>query len=69
DSEFPNGMAKQSSVAKTTQIIIRRDLGNMPAYALIGGRSLAVYLWQTILEAGQDLGIQPVGLEALSSRS
>ena len=54
-------MAKQSSVAKTTQLIIRRDLGEQPAYALIGGRSLAAYLWQTIMEAGQDLDIQPVG--------
>lgn len=66
DSQFPNGTAKQSSVAKTTQLIIRRDLGDVPAYAIIGGRSLAAYLWQTILEAGQDLGIQPIGLEGLT---
>ncbi|MCA9924075.1 MAG: aminomethyltransferase family protein [Anaerolineales bacterium] len=66
DSQFPNGTAKQSSVAKTTQLIIRRDLGEHPAYALIGGRSLAAYLWQTILEAGQDLGIQPVGNAVLA---
>jgi heterotetrameric sarcosine oxidase gamma subunit len=65
DSQFPNGTAKQSSLAKTTQLIIRRDLGDVPTYALIGGRSLAAYLWQTILEAGQDWGIQPTGLAAL----
>jgi 4-methylaminobutanoate oxidase (formaldehyde-forming) len=66
DSQFPNGAAKQSSLAKTTQLIIRRDLNDVPAYALIGGRSLAAYLWQTIMEAGQDLGIQPIGLEGLT---
>jgi len=65
NNSFPNGTAKQSSVAKTTQIIMRRDLGDTPAYALIGGRSLAAYLWQTILEAGHDLGIQPIGQEAV----
>jgi heterotetrameric sarcosine oxidase gamma subunit len=67
DSQFPNGTAKQSSVAKTAQLIIRRDLGDNPVYALIGGRSLAAYLWQTILEAGQDLGIQPIGTAAVKA--
>jgi sarcosine oxidase, subunit alpha len=67
DSQFPNDTAKQSSVAKTTQLIIRRDLGDAPAYVLIGGRSLAAYLWQTIMEAGQDLGIQPIGSAVLES--
>ncbi len=73
DSQFPNGAAKQSSVAKTTQLIIRRDitaragLMTVPAYILIGGRSLAAYLWQTILQAGQDLGVQPVGTAAVAS--
>ncbi len=67
DSQFPNDTAKQSSVAKTTQLIIRRDLGEQPAYALIGGRSLAAYLWQTILGAGRDLGIQPIGSAVLKS--
>ena len=72
DSQFPDGAAKQSSVAKTTQLIIRRDitaqagLQTVLAYILIGGRSLAVYLWQTILETGQDLGIQPIGTAALN---
>lgn len=69
DSAFANGTAKQSSVAKTTQLIIRQDLGDIPAYALIGGRSLAAYLWQTMLDAGQDLGVAPIGLDAISHPS
>lgn len=66
DSQFPNGTVKQSSVAKTTQIIIRRDVDDMPAYALIGGRSYGVYLWETIMEAGQNLGIGSAGQAALA---
>lgn len=65
DNQFPDGAAKQTSAAKTTQLIIRRDLSSVPVYALIGARSLAAYLWQTILEAGPDLGIQPVGAAAV----
>ncbi|MFQ5436180.1 MAG: sarcosine oxidase subunit gamma family protein, partial [Anaerolineae bacterium] len=68
DSRFPNGTAKRSSVAKTAQIIIRRDMvgkQTVPAYTLIGARSFAAYLWQTILAAGRDLSVQPVGQAAL----
>ncbi|VAW32456.1 hypothetical protein MNBD_CHLOROFLEXI01-4258 [hydrothermal vent metagenome] len=62
DSQFPDMTAKQSSVAKTKQLIIRRDIGETLAFVLIGARSSAAYLWQTIMEAGEDLDIQPAGL-------
>jgi heterotetrameric sarcosine oxidase gamma subunit len=65
DSRFPDGAAKQSSLAKTTQLIIRRDLDGLPCYALIGDRSLAAYLWDTIVDAGSDLDIRPIGRAAL----
>ena len=61
DSHFPDSSAKQSSVAKTAQLIIRQDRSGLPAYALIGARSLASYLWQTVFEAGKDLGLQLMG--------
>ncbi len=66
DNQFPNKTAKQSSVAKTKQLIIRQDMENSTAYALIGSRSLAAYLWETILEAGKDLGIQAIGMTAFA---
>ncbi len=65
DSQFPDGAAKQTSVAKTKQLIIRHDMNELPVYALIGSRSLAAYLWQTIMGAGQDLNIQPIGQAAM----
>lgn len=64
---FPDNMAKQSSVAKTKQLLIRQDIGSIPVYALIGGRSLANYLWHTIVSAGHDLGIQPIGQQAVEN--
>jgi heterotetrameric sarcosine oxidase gamma subunit len=57
DSQFPNFTAKQSSVAKTAQIIMRQDADGTCAYFLLGARSLAVYVWQTLRQAGQDLGL------------
>jgi heterotetrameric sarcosine oxidase gamma subunit len=63
---FPSPAARQSSVAKTRQIITRQDRG-LPCYTLYGARSLAAYVWGVLLEAGRPFGLQPVGLEAWSS--
>lgn len=52
---FPHLNARQSSVAKTSQLILRYDQQNLPTYALIGARSFAMYVWETILKAGRDL--------------
>jgi sarcosine oxidase subunit alpha len=65
DGRFPNLSARQSSVAKTRQLILRQDIGSLPAYALIGSRSLAAYLWETTLEAGRDLAVLPIGQETI----
>ena len=48
---FPNGAARQTSVAKTTQLVIRDDVDGVPSYWLVGARSLGAYLWATIQEA------------------
>lgn len=55
DQAFPNHGARQSSVAKTRQLILRRDAGGERKYFLCGGRSLSRYLWETIETAGRDL--------------
>lgn len=66
DRSFPNNACAVSSVAKTTQLIIRHDLQKnadavKSAYSVIGDRSLAVYMWETVLEAGESLGLVPAG--------
>lgn len=50
---FPDGAARQTSVAKTTQLVIRDDVDGVLSYSLIGARSLGGYLWVTILEAAR----------------
>ena len=64
-SAFPNETAKQSSLAKTTQLIIRRDIGELPAFSIIGTQSLGPYVWDTMMEAGKEFGLVPIGRAAL----
>lgn len=77
-TQFPNLSARQTSVAKTAQLIVRDDLLSglstnddstavIPSYALIGARSLGAYLWETLLDAGRAFGIRPLGSEETAS--
>ena len=65
DGAFPDGAAKQTSVARTTQLVIRRDAADLPAFSVLGARSLAAYLWDVLMAAGADLRIGPVGQGAV----
>jgi sarcosine oxidase, subunit alpha len=67
EAAFPNLAVRQSSVAKTRQLIRRRDFGPLPAYSLAGEQSLAAYLWGALTTAGQAHGMRPVGVEALAA--
>ncbi len=64
-SVFADGQARETSVAKTRQLVIRADLGGLPAYRLLGGRALGAYMWETLMEAGRDLGVEAIGTGAL----
>jgi sarcosine oxidase gamma subunit len=65
--QFPDSSARQTSVAKTTQLIIRDDLddGRVLSYSVVGARSLGAYLWEAILDSGRDLDIRPLGAHDL----
>jgi sarcosine oxidase, subunit alpha len=66
DPAFPDLAARQTSVAKTRQLVLRQDRGTLAAYALVGERSLGLYLWETLVEAGAEWGSLPVGRAALA---
>ncbi len=63
---FPNGTARRTSFAKTGQLVVRRDIGQLPTFLVVGARSGAAYVWETILEAGEEYGITPIGQDALT---
>jgi heterotetrameric sarcosine oxidase gamma subunit len=62
---FLNWAARQTSLAKTKQLILRRDFGPLPAYTVIGAQSLSAYVWEAMMQAGREFGIEAIGLEAL----
>lgn len=65
--DFPSLCVAQSSFAKVRATIIRHDRGDSPAFELFTDCSYADYLWETIVDAGAEFGIRPVGWEAMGA--
>ncbi|HVJ35530.1 MAG TPA: sarcosine oxidase [Terriglobia bacterium] len=65
--KFPVGRIAQTSLAKMSGIIIRADLGRVPAYHLLADIASADYLWSALLDAMKEFEGGPVGLAALRS--
>jgi sarcosine oxidase subunit gamma len=63
--KFPVGRIAQTSLAKMSGVIVRTDLGSVPAYQLMADIASAEYLWSAVLDAMQEFGGAPVGLAAL----
>lgn len=61
---FPQLEVAQTSVARTGAIVVRWDLGQTPAYHLLPGAALAEYLWDCLMDAMEEYGGRPAGLEA-----
>ena len=57
----PNSSAFRSSVAKLTTDVIRDDVGATPSYLLHCERSCGQYLFDALLDAGDEFGIRRDG--------
>lgn len=64
---FPDLHVAQSSLATVHATIIRNDLGDVPAFEIYVDRSYAVYVWESVVDAGHEFGIAPVGWTAIKS--
>ena len=64
-ARFPAGAIAQTPVAQTSCIVIRADLGDVPAYHLLGDSASAEYQWGCLADAMGEFGGCPVGIEAL----
>jgi len=62
---LPNLANAQASVAHVHTIVLREDLGGIPAYHLLVTRDYAESFWMAILHAGHEFGMQPLGIEAV----
>ena len=59
------GWPRATSLARMSAIIVRADLGPVPAYAVLGDSSLAEYLWGVLVDAMAEFDGQTVGVAAL----
>ena len=62
----PDAIA-QTNVARLNVIVIRGDLGPVPAFDLITDLASAVYLWGALLDAMAEYDGAPIGLAAIRS--
>ena len=55
-TSFPNHSIAQTSVARTSAIIIRDDSGYTPCYHLLGDSSTSRYMWSCLVDAMNEYG-------------
>jgi sarcosine oxidase subunit alpha len=65
DAAMPDLSCSQTGLAHVHSIVIRQDMGDLLAYRLLVGREYGEYIWDALMQAGQEEGIVPFGLEAL----
>jgi len=58
----------QTSIARVNAIVIRDDLGGIPAFHLLADYACADYWWECLLDAGTEHKISAVGLASLRSQ-
>ena len=57
----------QTNVARLNAIVIRGDIGPVPAFDLLADNASAVYLWDALLDAMAEHDGAPIGLAAIRS--
>jgi len=55
----------QTNVAHVHTIVLRKDLAGILAYHLLVSRDYGESIWESVLHAGHEFHITPVGLQAL----
>jgi sarcosine oxidase subunit alpha len=59
--DFPAGRVVQGSLAKIRATIIHRNRMGTPGFEIYVDRSYGEYLWETLMDAGTEFGIRPMG--------
>jgi glycine cleavage system aminomethyltransferase T len=67
EETFPNLTCAQASVAHSHAVLLREDIGPLPAVHLLIGREYAESAWEAILHAGHEFHLAPFGLMALAT--
>lgn len=62
---FPVGTVAQTSAARINVIVANLPLGEVPCLHILCDRASVHYFWGALLDAMQEFGGQPVGIDAL----
>lgn len=62
---FPPGSVAQTSVARMTAVVVRRNIGVTPMFHVLGDSASAEYLWGSLIDAMREFDGRPVGLGAM----
>jgi sarcosine oxidase subunit gamma len=63
--KFDNHRIAQTSAAKMGVVVVRDDMGGVPAYHLLADMASSEYLWACLIDAMAEFHGVPVGLAAL----
>ncbi len=67
EESLPNRSCAQASMAHVHSIVLREDLGPVPAYHLLVTRDYAESVWEAVAHAGEEFTLRPFGLDALQA--
>ena len=62
--QFPDLSCAQGSLASIHALVLRADIQAHLAYQVYCGREFGAYVWDALLDAGQEFGARPFGLAA-----
>ena len=62
---FPDLRCAQTRCAEIHGTLVRADLGSLTSYDLYFSREFGEYLWDAVLEAGEEFGAGPAGVDAM----
>ena len=63
-AQFPDLSCAQGSLASIHALVLRADIQAHLAYQVYCGREFGAYVWDALLDAGQEFGARPFGLAA-----
>ena len=64
DSALPDLRSAQTEMEHVHTIVMREDMGVLPAYLLLTGREFGEWFWEAVIQAGKEFDITPFGLAA-----
>ena len=64
DGALPDLACLELGLARVHAVLLRRDLGGLPAFEMYLGRNYGAYLWEACQDAGRGRGLVACGMES-----